>query len=396
MSAGAFGIYVHWPFCAAKCPYCDFNSHVRAQIDEAAWAKAIAIELAYVATQLSQSREVVTSIFFGGGTPSLISGGAVGAVMDAIAKHWPVSSDLEVTLEANPSSAEAGRFRDYRCAGVNRISLGVQALNDRDLKFLGRIHNAEDAKAAVRLAGSVFERSSIDLIYARPGQGMAAWRAELGEAIALGTEHLSLYQLTIEENTPFATLARTGSLRPLAEEIAADLYEMTQEITDRAGLPAYEISNHARPGRECRHNLLYWRYGGYAGVGPGAHGRLCVDGRRLATMCEKLPERWIERVTRDGHGMPEMTEISKADAAREHLIMAMRLAEGLDLADYAGRWGVAISDDRIAALADDGLVETRGNRLAATPKGRLVLNTVIATLAEDFATGHISTRIHHK
>lgn len=385
MMAEPFGIYIHWPFCAAKCPYCDFNSHVRTEIEEAVWAKAIERELAYVAAELVSARHAVTSIFFGGGTPSLMSGRAVGATLDAIARHWPVADDVEITLEANPSSVEAGRFRNYREAGINRASLGVQSLNDRDLKFLGRIHDAAEARAAVKIAQSVFDRVSVDLIYGRPDQTPDGWRAELEEAIALGTDHLSLYQLTIEENTPFATLARSGVLKPLVDDKAAELYEMTQEITERAGLPAYEISNHARPGSECRHNLLYWRYGDYAGVGPGAHGRIGREGTRLATFCEKLPERWVEHVARHGHGIAEITEIGPEDAAREHLLMNLRLAEGLDLADYTARWGAVISTDRIGDLADEGLVELRGNRLAATPKGRLVLNAIIAALADDRA-----------
>jgi putative oxygen-independent coproporphyrinogen III oxidase len=385
MRAAPFGIYVHWPFCAAKCPYCDFNSHVRSQVDDAAWAKAIERELAHVAGQVASPRHPVTSVFFGGGTPSLMSGRAAAAALDAIARHWPVADDVEITLEANPSSVEAERFRDYRGAGVNRVSLGVQALDDRDLQFLGRIHNVAEARGAVKLAQSIFDRVSIDLIYARPDQTSTEWRTELQGAIDLGTDHLSLYQLTIEENTPFATLARTGALKPLLDDSAADLYELTQEITGQAGLPAYEISNHARAGSECRHNLLYWRYGSFAGVGPGAHGRLVFQGRRLATFCERLPERWMNRVAREGHGIVEMTEISDVDAAREHLIMNMRLAEGLDLVDYTNRWGACLSPDRIHDLAADGLVATSGNRLAATPKGRLVLNTIISVLAEDSA-----------
>ncbi|HTT83124.1 MAG TPA: radical SAM family heme chaperone HemW [Rhizomicrobium sp.] len=383
MTAEPFGIYVHWPWCAAKCPYCDFNSHVRAQIEESAWTKAIESELAHVAGELVCVRNPVTSIFFGGGTPSLMSGRAAGAVLDAIARYWPLADDIEVTLEANPSSVEAGRFRDYRGAGVNRVSLGVQSLDDGVLRFLGRIHDVAQARAAVGLARSIFDRVSIDLIYARPEQTAEQWRAELEEAIDLGTDHLSLYQLTIEQNTPFATLALTGALKPLIDDTAADLYELTQELTERAGLAAYEISNHARPGNECRHNLLYWRYGSYAGVGPGAHGRFNKDGLRVATFCETLPERWLARVARKGHGIIEMTEISPVDAAREHLIMVLRLAEGLDLGDYRTRWGRGLSSDRIADLVEDGHLELRGNRLAATPKGRLVLNTIIAALAEE-------------
>ena len=385
MTAEPFGIYIHWPFCAAKCPYCDFNSHVRSQIEETAWTRAIGHELTYFANELISAHQPVTSIFFGGGTPSLMGGQAAGAVLETIARLWPVSEGVEVTLEANPSSVETERFRDYRAAGVNRVSLGVQALNDRDLQFLGRIHNAAEARVAVSVAQSVFDQVSIDLIYARPEQTAAQWRAELKEAVAFGTDHLSLYQLTIEENTPFAALARTGALKPLIDDSAADLYEVTQELTEQAGLPAYEISNHARPGSECRHNLLYWRYGSYAGTGPGAHGRVRKDGRRLATFCEKLPERWVARVANEGHGTVEVTEIGPAHAAREHLIMSLRLREGLDLSAYTARWGTSLSPSRIRTLAADGLVEMCDNRIAATPKGRLVLNSVIAVLAEDCA-----------
>jgi oxygen-independent coproporphyrinogen-3 oxidase len=392
MTAEPFGIYVHWPFCAAKCPYCDFNSHVRTQIDEAGWAGALARELSHVANELISTADPVTSIFFGGGTPSLMSGRATGAVLDAIASHWPLAKDIEVTLEANPSSVEAGRFRDYRAAGVNRVSLGVQALNDRDLKFLGRVHDVAEAKAAIGIAQSVFDRVSIDLIYGRPDQTSKQWRAELGEAIGFGTDHLSLYQLTIEENTPFAAQARSGALRPLVDDSAADLYELTQEITERAGLPCYEISNHARPGNECRHNLLYWRYGDYAGVGPGAHGRFNSNGKRVATFCEKLPERWVARVMREGHGIDEITEIDRADAAREHLIMNMRLTEGLDVNDYAKRWGRGVSGETIRALDQDDLVEMRGDRLVVTSKGRLVLNRIIAALANDLFEQSVMNR----
>ncbi|HEX4080529.1 MAG TPA: radical SAM family heme chaperone HemW [Rhizomicrobium sp.] len=388
MSAAGFGIYVHWPFCAAKCPYCDFNSHVRTRIDENSWTRAIASELAYVATELAPSHKTVTSVFFGGGTPSLMGGNAVGGTLGEIAKLWRVAADVEITLEANPASADAARFRDYREAGINRISLGIQALNDRDLAFLGRLHDSAEAAAAVRLATSLFERVSIDLIYGRPEQTTAQWRNELRGALAFGTEHLSLYQLTIEEGTPFAALVRTGALIPLGEEPAADLYETTQEIMEDARLPAYEISNHARPGRECRHNLLYWRYGCYAGVGPGAHGRLARKAGRIATATERLPERWLSRVACDRHGICEIIEVKPAEAAREHLLMNLRLAEGIDLEDYFAQWGIRIDCERVAALADAGVVEQHGARLMATRKGRLVLNAVISALAE---TGDPST-----
>ena len=381
MSAAGFGIYVHWPFCAAKCPYCDFNSHVRSEIDDAAWADAIARELASIAAMQGDARPLVQTIFFGGGTPSLMGGKTAGAVLDAIARLWPVANDVEITLEANPASADAARFRDYRLAGINRMSLGVQALDDADLKFLGRLHDVSEARAALKMAMANFERISLDLIYARPSQTLRKWKAELAEALAFGTEHLSLYQLTIEPATPFAALAHKGSLRVPDDDHAAALYELTQTMTEAAGRPAYEISNHAVPGAECRHNLIYWRYGAYAGVGPGAHGRLDLSSKRLATACEKLPERWREKVSRDGHGMVDVTEIARDDAAREHLLMNLRLVEGIDLDLYRERWGTALDGARVAALKREGLLAQAGSQLAATAKGRLVLNSVIAELA---------------
>jgi oxygen-independent coproporphyrinogen-3 oxidase len=381
MSDPGFGIYVHWPFCAAKCPYCDFNSHVRIEFDETLWSRAIVQELEWVAAQQGSNRPVVESIFFGGGTPSLMTGVAAARVIDAVGGLWRMMPNAEITLESNPASAEAARFRDYRAAGVNRVSLGVQALNDVDLKFLGRLHNVADAKAALAMAMGVFDRVSLDLIYARPRQTVAEWRAELAEALTFGTEHLSLYQLTIEPGTPFAILAREGKLAVPEEDIAAALYETTQELTEAAGRPAYEISNHAVPGAESRHNLIYWRYGAYAGVGPGAHGRLDLAGKRFATSCERLPERWRDLVSRAGHGMIEMQEIAQADAAHEHLLMNMRLAEGLDVAGYETRWAAPLDRRRIAGLENEGLVRFANEKLFATPRGRLVLNSVIAALA---------------
>lgn len=375
-----FGIYVHWPFCTAKCPYCDFNSHVRSAIDESRWTNAILCELQWVRAQQEYAPQVET-IFFGGGTPSLMSGAAVAAVIDTISKLWPVANGVEITLEANPASADAARFRDYRTAGVGRVSLGVQALNDADLKFLGRLHDVAEAKRALGMAIATFDRVSLDLIYARPQQTARAWRAELQEALAFGTEHLSLYQLTIEPGTPFAIREQDGTLRVPDEDSAASLFEVTDELTTAAGRPAYEISNHAIPGRECRHNLIYWRYGDYAGVGPGAHGRLTFGNRRVATSGERLPERWQEKVVREGHGIVEMTTIDNHDAAHEHLLMNLRLREGLDLGAYQARWGVAVDSARIAELADAGLVRLDGENLSATDRGRLVLNSVIAALA---------------
>lgn len=379
MSAG-FGVYVHWPICAAKCPYCDFNSHVRAEFDETRWASAIIAELAASAALQAPERPKVTSIFFGGGTPSLMSGSAAAAVLDGIAKVWNVAGDVEVTLEANPNSVEQGRFRDYRAAGVNRVSVGVQALSGVSLKFLGRLHGADEARSAVRLAARIFPRTSFDLIYARPGQSAREWKAELTEALAFGTEHLSLYQLTIEKGTAFDTLARQGKLSPLAEDEAANFYELTQDVCAASGIPAYEISNHARPGAECRHNLLYWRYGDYAGAGPGAHGRLSARGARLATQAERSPERWLANVEREGTSLA-VTEIASAEAARENLLMAMRLSEGIDVAAYEARWNVTLRRENISALADHGFLSWNGARLGATPRGRLVLNRLIAELA---------------
>lgn len=376
-----FGIYVHWPFCTAKCPYCDFNSHVRSRIDEDGWIDAIVRELEWVAGLQGAERPIVETVFFGGGTPSLMQGSSVQRTLDTIAKLWRTANDVEVTLEANPASADAARFRDYRAAGVNRLSLGMQALNDRDLKMLGRLHDVAEARAALKLAVANFDRVSLDLIYARPDQTLDAWRKELEEALAFGTEHLSLYQLTIEPATPFYQLHRSGTLKVPDEGLAADLFELTQEVTAAAGRPAYEISNHARPGAEARHNLLYWRYGTYAGVGPGAHGRLERDRGRVATETEKLPERWRELVARLGHGLREQMPIASEDAAREQLLMNLRLAEGIDLDAYRERWGRGVDEERVAALVEQGLLRLEGERLRATPRGRLLLNSVIAALA---------------
>jgi oxygen-independent coproporphyrinogen-3 oxidase len=377
----AFGIYVHWPFCAAKCPYCDFNSHVRERYDEMRWARAVARELRAVTVLQGSQRPEVTSIFFGGGTPSLMSGVAVGAVLDAIAELWRVAPEAEITLEANPNSVEQGRFADYRAAGVNRVSIGVQALDEAALKALGRLHGVEEARRAIRLGSSIFPRVSFDLIYARPGQSREAWASELRDALSFETEHLSLYQLTIEPGTAYATLARQGKLVVPNDEDSAELYEMTQEMCDKAGLPAYEVSNHAKAGAESRHNLTYWRYGEYAGVGPGAHGRLATSERRLATYAERLPERWLAAVE-EANSSLVLTDVTRAEAAREHLLMAVRLSEGLNLSAYHSRWGRTLPPDRIAALEAAGFVTVTDGRLAATPRGRLVLNSIIQELAE--------------
>jgi len=375
----SFGVYVHWPFCAAKCPYCDFNSHVRTTIDEDGWVDGIVAELEWAAAN-QKDRPVVETIFFGGGTPSLMRGESAGRILEKIAALWLMANDPEITLEANPASAEAARFADYRAAGINRVSLGVQALNDADLKKLGRLHDVAEARAALKMAMGIFDRVSFDLIYARPDQTDAGWREELKQALALGTGHLSLYQLTIEPETPYALLHKKGSLQIPDEDLAAGLYETTQELTEAAGLPAYEISNHATAGQESRHNLIYWRYGDYAGVGPGAHGRTKLNGQRTATAAIKLPERWRDMVSKNGHGFSEMTPVSHDEGAREHLLMNLRLAEGLNLIAYEQRWGSKPDAGKIAALTQQGFLTLHDNMLTATPSGRLLLNRVIEEL----------------
>src|SRR5262245_61813925 len=377
----AFGVYVHWPFCLSKCPYCDFNSHVsHAAVDEARFARAFAAEIAATAARVPG--RTVSTIFFGGGTPSLMQPAAVGAILDAIAKHWSIAGDVEVTLEANPTSVEATRFRGYRAAGVNRVSLGVQALDDAELKTLGRLHTAQEALDAVTIARAAFDRYSFDLIYARPGQTPQAWSAELKRAIAEAAEHLSLYQLTIEAETPFAALHAAGKLAIPDNEVARTLYDTTQEVCSAAGLPAYEISNHARPGAECRHNLVYWRGHEYAGVGPGAHGRLDVAGERRATATERRPEAWLMRVEALGHGLVTDDALSHGEIADEFLLMGLRLAEGIDPARYARLAGRPLDERRIAILRDEGAVETTADgRLRVTQAGFPVLDAVVADLA---------------
>ena len=380
-TAPGFGVYLHWPFCAAKCPYCDFNSHVRHQpVDQARFAAAFERELATMRARTGP--RTVTSIFLGGGTPSLMEPETVGALLDAVAANWSVPNGIEVTLEANPSSVEADRFRGYRAAGVNRVSLGVQALNDRDLKFLGRLHNVEEALKAIGLAREIFPRLSFDLIYARPHQSEQAWASELEQAIGYAADHLSLYQLTIEEGTRFQLLHEAGKLAMPEGDHAARLYEITQEVTAARGLPAYEISNHARPGAESRHNLVYWRYGEYVGVGPGAHGRFIEDGRRHVTFTEKMPETWLERVETEDHGVIGGEVLTRDEEADEFLLMGLRLVEGIDLPRYEALSGRALSNARIAVLQEEGLIEPVGNtRLRATARGMIVLDAVVADLA---------------
>ena len=379
-SSDAFGIYVHWPFCKAKCPYCDFNSHVRHQpVDALSFARALGAELAWFAGRTKGRK--VTSIFFGGGTPSLMPPQAVGHVLDTIAGLWSVSPDVETTLEANPTSIEAENFRGYRAAGVNRVSVGVQALNDQDLKALGRQHSADEALAAFRLAAKVFPRVSFDMIYARPGQTVEQWRGELSRALAEQQGHMSLYQLTIEPGTAYFDLHERGSLVTPTDDRAADLYDLTQELTEKAGLPAYEVSNHAAPGQESRHNLLYWRYGEYAGVGPGAHSRLADGGNRLALIAEKHPETWRELVASQGHGIVSETTVLPPDQASEYLLMGLRIGEGIDLDRYAALAGREIDSSKIAGMKSMGLIKRVGPRLMATADGRKLLNAVIAELA---------------
>jgi putative oxygen-independent coproporphyrinogen III oxidase len=377
----AFGVYVHWPFCLSKCPYCDFNSHVRhAAIDEKRFARAFAAEIAATAARVPG--RMVSSIFFGGGTPSLMQPATIGAVLDAIARHWRVAPDAEVTLEANPTSVEAGRFRGYRSAGVNRVSLGVQALDDRVLGELGRLHTAREALDAVGIAREVFGRYSFDLIYARPGQEPKAWAAELNTALGEAGEHLSLYQLTIEPETPFAALHAAGKLQLPDEDTARALYDTTLDICAAHGLPAYEISNHARPGGECRHNLVYWRAHEYAGIGPGGHGRLDIGGERHATATEKRPETWLMRVEAQGHGLITDDVLTREERSDEFLLMGLRLAEGIDIARYEALAGRPLDPVRIAMLHEHGLVETtKDGRLRVTLPGFPVLDAVVADLA---------------
>jgi putative oxygen-independent coproporphyrinogen III oxidase len=377
----AFGVYVHWPFCLSKCPYCDFNSHVRhAAIDEQRFAHAFAREIETTAAR-APSREV-TSIFLGGGTPSLMQPRTVGAILEAIGRYWRMASDVEVTLEANPTSVEATRFAGYRAAGVNRVSLGVQSLDDAALKTLGRLHSAREALEAVAIARRAFERYSFDLIYARPGQTPLAWADELKRAISEAAEHLSLYQLTIEEDTPFFGLLASGKLRTPDEATARTLYDVTQEICDSHGLPAYEISNHARPGAECRHNLVYWRGQEYAGIGPGAHGRLDFGGVRHAISNEKRPEAWLMRVEANGQGAVVDEPLNSEERADEFLLMGLRLAEGIDPGRYAALSGRALDPDRIALLREEGAIEIDASgRLRVTQSGFPVLDAVVADLA---------------
>jgi oxygen-independent coproporphyrinogen-3 oxidase len=414
-----FGVYIHWPFCAQKCPYCDFNSHVRfGGWDEARFLAAYRQEIDWTADTIG--RREVSSIFFGGGTPSLMKAETTAAILDHIAKRWSIAADVEITLEANPGSVEAEKFRGFRDAGVNRVSIGVQSLRDAQLRKLGRIHTVAEAKAALIIARETFERFSFDLIYARPDQTLEDWRAELSEALDLAGDHLSLYQLTIEPDTPYAALHAAGKLVIPDSEAARALYEMTGVLTAARGFAAYEVSNYARPGAESRHNLLYWRYGEYAGIGPGAHGRIVVGSRKSATIAERNPEAWAARVEETGNGIVERTALTRAEQADEMLLMGLRLSEGIDLARLQALGGVRLDTLAIADLAGLGLLQVSGvarssasesdwypdagetaaaatgesqsqpRRIRVTPAGRLVLNAVVAKLAKSFRAAPVA------
>ena len=377
-----FGLYVHWPFCQAKCPYCDFNSHVVAQIDQKRWLEAYRAEIRRVARE-TEGR-VLQSIFFGGGTPSLMPVATVAGILEEAGKVWTFSNDIEITLEANPTSIEASRFKGYQSSGVNRVSIGVQALNDADLRRLGRMHSAKEAVAAIELAQRTFTRVSFDLIYARQHQSLAMWKEELAHALSFGTEHLSLYQLTIEPETVFGARFNRGQLRGLPnEDLSVDMYIATQEVCELAGMPAYEVSNHARPGAESRHNLIYWRCGDYVGVGPGAHGRLTDDqGQRWATETHKLPGEWLVAVESRGNGESGTREaLSLLDQSRERLMMGLRLTAGFEEVGELERMGLPLSPTTLMELETEGFIEQTSNHIRPSLEGRLLLNSVIARLA---------------
>jgi oxygen-independent coproporphyrinogen-3 oxidase len=377
MTAEPLALYVHWPFCVSKCPYCDFNSHVRAEIDQQQWREALLGDLAHEAELLPERR--LTSIFFGGGTPSLMDPATVEAVIDAAVGHWQPATDIEITLEANPNSVEADRFADLSHAGINRLSLGLQSFDDAALTFLGRAHSAREGWRALEIAQKRFRRVSFDLIYALPGDSEASWSTTLAQALSLGTSHVSLYQLTIEPGTRFASMVGKGAFEPLDAEATAALYELTDEMTSAAGLPAYEISNHARAGRESRHNLTYWRYGDYAGIGPGAHGRRLG----MRTVRHKKPENFLRSLERNGHGIAEEAPLSPVEAADEALVMGLRLREGVDVEAIAQRFGVpAIVDwERAERLVGSGHLLRDGTRLTLPLRGRLLLDHLLGEIA---------------
>lgn len=382
MQNGQFGIYVHWPFCASKCPYCDFNSHVAETIDHEAWRRAYSSEISYFAN-LSKDR-TVTSVFFGGGTPSLMEPQTVENIISDIQKNWHISNDCEITLEANPTSVEIEKFKAFRSAGVNRVSIGVQSFKARDLDFLGRKHDAEQAKRAIDVAANVFDRYSFDLIYARPQQTLQEWESELREALPLVRDHLSLYQLTIEKGTPFYMQHERGDFKIPDEELAGDLYELTQDMLEAEGMRAYEVSNHAREGKESMHNLTYWRYTDYVGIGPGAHGRLTVDGKKQATRGHRAPDIWLQKVSEQGHGAHEFESLSPQDRFTECLMMGLRLEEGIPVTRLEEDGGKSFADliqaQKIEALRNEGLLEFDGQVLRATKQGLQRLNGVLAYL----------------
>jgi putative oxygen-independent coproporphyrinogen III oxidase len=380
--AQPLALYIHWPFCKSKCPYCDFNSHVRDSIDQTRWQKTLLAELDHWAPAL-KGRELV-SIFFGGGTPSLMAPATAAALIERAARHWHASPDLEITLEANPTSVEASRFAELRAAGVNRVSLGVQALDDASLKFLGRGHNAGEAREAVKLAARLFDRFSFDLIYARPGMTVEAWRDELSAALAMAGDHLSLYQLTIEPGTAFATAFARGDFQLPDEETQGALYETTHDMLATAGLPAYEISNHARPGQECRHNLVYWRYQDYLGIGPGAHGRLTLEGEKRALKNFRAPEKWLKTVEGAGNGVEESLLLAAGERRDEMLMMGLRLGEGVTRDAFRAETGAAFEQSldaaQLAKLSAAGFLALDETSLRATDAGRQRLNAVLGAL----------------
>ncbi|MEP2531660.1 radical SAM family heme chaperone HemW [Shimia sp.] len=378
---GGFGLYIHWPFCQAKCPYCDFNSHVAPKIDQLRWFRAYISELDRVAEETKG--RVLSSIFFGGGTPSLMDPDIVAGILDHVRTLWPSANELEITLEANPGSVEAGRFAAYRDGGVNRISMGIQALNDRDLQRLGRIHTVAEGRKAFEIARTTFDRVSFDLIYARQDQTLHDWKTELTEALAMSIDHLSLYQLTIETGTAFGDRYARGKLRGLPEDdLAADMYEMTQDMCAKAGRLPYEVSNYAETGSESRHNLIYWRYGDYAGIGPGAHARLTINGNRLAIENWRNPTKWLD-MAEAGNGESVRDAVDLEGQAAEFLLMGLRLSEGVDLGRYQSLAGREMSGNRVDALLELGLISIDNQRLKVQPSGRMVLNSVLTELLLD-------------
>ncbi len=374
---GGFGLYLHWPFCAAKCPYCDFNSHVARVVDHDAWRAAFLSEIKH-AGDLTKGR-VLRSVFFGGGTPSLMEPATVGAIMEAIHRTWPVANDLEVTLEANPTSVEAAKFTDFKAAGINRVSMGIQALNDSDLVRLGRMHNAAEALAAFDIARRTFDRVSFDLMYGRQDQSLTQWQAELTQALALGLDHVSLYQLTIEDGTAFGDRYKRGKLSGLPDDdLSADMYAVTQAICADHGMPRYEVSNHAKDGAESRHNLIYWRYGDYAGIGPGAHGRLTLNGTRHATEQKRMPAAWLTGEDREAR-----SSLTGEEQAVEMLMMGLRVNDGVNLDRFQRLAGRALPKERVTELQEMGLVVLSENRLTVSDQGFTLLNGVLRTLLAD-------------